>query len=50
MADREADIVARIAHGVGDLSAMQWDDLAGAGDPFVGHGFLSLLERSGSVG
>ena len=50
MADREAEIVARIARGVSDLPPEQWDGLAGGRDPFLGHAFLSLLERSGSVG
>ena len=48
MADREADIVARIAGGVSMLP--EWDSLAGPGDPFLSQAFLSLLERSGSVG
>jgi hypothetical protein len=50
MADREAEIVARIARGVSDSPAAQWDRLAGASDPFLSHAFLSLLETSGSVG
>jgi hypothetical protein len=50
MADREAEIVARIARGVTDLPADQWNRLAGTGDPFLTHSFLSLLEQSGSVG
>jgi len=50
MADREADIVATIATGVADIPAERWDGLAGAGDPFVRHAFLSLLEETGSVG
>ena len=50
MADREAEIVARIARGVADLPAGQWDGLAGPGEPFLSHAFLSLLEASGSVG
>ena len=50
MADREAEIVARIARGVSALAPAQWDALAGSVDPFVGHAFLSLLEASGSVG
>jgi predicted N-acyltransferase len=50
MADREADIVARIARGVADLPADRWNALAGSTDPFVSHAFLSVLERSGSVG
>jgi uncharacterized protein len=50
MADRETEIIARIAHGISDLPAAQWDGLAGSGDPFLRHAFLSLLEESGSVG
>jgi predicted N-acyltransferase len=50
MADREADIIARIASGISQLSAAEWDALAGGDDPFLGHAFLSLLETSGSVG
>ena len=50
MADREPDLVARIARAVGDVDAAQWDALAGPGDPFLTHAFLSLLETSGSVG
>jgi uncharacterized protein len=49
MADRESDIVAKIASGVSNLNASAWDRL-GAGDPFVGHAFLSALEESTSVG
>ena len=50
MADREPDILARIAHGVADLDPAMWDALAGEGDPFLTHAFLALLEASGSVG
>jgi predicted N-acyltransferase len=50
MADREAEIVARIARSVAELPAAQWDRLAGVADPFLSHAFLSLLEASGSVG
>ena len=50
MADREVEIVARIARGVSDLPVEVWDKLAPADDPFVSHAFLSLLEDSGSVG
>lgn len=50
MADREAEIVARIARGVSGLPAAHWDGLAKTVDPFVSHRFLSLLESSGSVG
>ena len=50
MADREAEIVARIARGVSHLPQPLWDGLAGTADPFLSHAFLSLLEESGSVG
>ena len=50
MADREAEILARIGPSVSSVAGAQWDALAGDGDPFVTHSFLSLLEESGSVG
>ena len=49
MADRETEIIAKIASGVSGLNARAWDRLSGD-DPFVGHAFLSALEDSGSVG
>ena len=49
MADREAELTARIATGVAEIDAAAWDRLAG-GDPLTGHAFLALLELSGSVG
>ena len=49
MADRESEVLARIAPGVGALDPSQWDGLAG-GDPLLSHAFLSALEDSGSVG
>ncbi len=50
MADRDAELTARISHGVSDLAADAWNALAGAGDPFLTHAFLTLLETSDSVG
>lgn len=50
MADREPELVARIAHGVGAIDRSTWDSLAGSGDPFLRHAFLELLETSRSVG
>ena len=32
------------------MAAADWDACAGAGNPFVRHAFLSILEESGSVG
>src|SRR5690348_12694241 len=49
MADRESEIIAKIASGVSGLNARAWDRL-GADDPFLSHAFLSSLEDSGSVG
>ena len=39
----------RIAAGVGQLPAAEWDALAG-GNPFLSHAFLTALEDSASVG
>ncbi len=50
MADGAPSLTARIAPGVASIDADHWDRLAGAGDPFLTHAFLSLLEESGSVG
>jgi predicted N-acyltransferase len=49
MADRESEIIAKIASGVSGLNAHAWDRLAGGG-PFLSHAFLSALEDSASVG
>jgi predicted N-acyltransferase len=49
MADRESEIVARIASGLSGLNAAAWDRLT-QDDPFLSHAFLSSLEDSGSVG
>jgi predicted N-acyltransferase len=49
MADRESDVIAKVASAVSGLNARAWDRLAGD-DPFLSHAFLSALEDSGSVG
>ena len=49
MADRDSDLLARIAPSVGSIDPAPWDALAGH-DPFTRHAFLGLLEASGSVG
>src|SRR4051812_3122138 len=49
MADRESEILAKVASGVSGLNAHAWDRLAG-GHPFVSHAFLAALEDSASVG
>lgn len=50
MADRESPLTARLARGIGEIDASQWDALAGCGDPLISHRFLSLFETSDSVG
>ena len=50
MADREPDLIARIARGVAELDAAAWDALVGPDDPFLSQAFLALFETSGSVG
>lgn len=42
--------VLRIAHGLKEIPAAEWDACAGADNPFVSYAFLSALEESGSVG
>ena len=49
MADRETEVLARIASGVGALDPGEWDTLSGR-HPFVSYAFLSALEDSRSVG
>ena len=49
----EADPPARtisLGTGVTAIDASAWDALHDGGNPFVGHAFLTLLEKSGSVG
>jgi predicted N-acyltransferase len=46
----DADLTVRIAPCVGSLPAADWDALAGLGNPFMSHAFLTALEDSASVG
>lgn len=43
-------ITARLADGVRQIAAADWDTCAGSANPFVGHAFLTALEESGAVG
>lgn len=43
------DIVVRVADGIAELEAEDWDRCAGTGNPFLSHAFLWALERSGSA-
>jgi uncharacterized protein len=49
VADRESEVLARIAGGIAQIDAAAWNALAGT-DPFLSHAFLSSLEDSRSVG
>lgn len=46
----EQPLIAKVAGSVGAIDADHWNSLAGAGNPFVSHEFLTALEDSGSVG
>ncbi len=50
MADRELEFTAHVASGVAAIDDDRWNALAGSGDPFLTHGFLSALEELGSIG
>src|SRR5687768_13142663 len=39
-----------LSQGALDVPAAAWDALVDENDPFLEHGFLAALERSGSVG
>jgi len=49
MPDGSDSAIIRVLGSLGDIAAAEWDACAGDADPFVGHGFLSALEESGSV-
>ena len=46
----ECDPVVRVARGVGEFPAAEWNALTDGGNPFVSHEFLTAMEVSGSVG
>ena len=43
------EIYARIAGGVTQFEAEDWDRCAGTANPFTSHAFLAALEESGSA-
>jgi predicted N-acyltransferase len=45
----KAAVTARIADGVASIAAEDWDACAGTANPFTSHGFLAILEESGSA-
>jgi len=44
-----ADLMLTLHRAIGEVSALDWDACAGAGNPFVSHAFLSAVEDSGSA-
>lgn len=46
----EGELTVRLAPGVREFEAAQWNALGGDRNPFVSHEFLTALEDSGSVG
>ena len=46
----DSDLIARVYPSVGEVPAAEWDRVAGSGNPFMSHAFLTALEDSGSVG
>lgn len=46
----DSSLVARVLGAVGGVPVEAWDALAGEGNPFMRHAFLTALEDSGSVG
>ena len=47
MADGNGSYIARIVENISDISAKDWDTLAGNTNPFVSHAFLSAIEETG---
>ena len=45
-----SDLTVRLAPGVSEFDAAEWNALGGDRNPFVSHEFLTALEDSGSVG
>ena len=50
MADRETELIARLAPGVAQARRSALGQARRRSDPFLSHAFLSALENSGSVG
>ncbi len=50
MPDSGATTTIKVFSGITRIDPSQWDACAGDNNPFIRHAFLSILERSGSVG
>jgi len=46
----DLSLTARMARSLGEVPQAEWDALAGSGNPFLSHAFLTALEDSGSTG
>jgi predicted N-acyltransferase len=46
----DAELSISVATGLSDVSAREWNALAGPDNPFLCHAFLSSLEEAGCVG
>ena len=49
MPDGSNPITVKVASGIADIPAADWDACAGSDNPFASHAFLRTLEESGSV-
>jgi hypothetical protein len=49
MPDGSPSLSLTLHQAIGEVAAADWDDCAGAGNPFVSHAFLSAVEDSGSA-
>jgi len=49
MPDGAEPVTVTLLGAIDEVSAESWDACAGAGNPFISHGFLNALERSGSA-
>ena len=50
MADQSPSLTLTLHPRIAEIGAAEWDDCAGADNPFVSHAFLSAVEDSGSAG
>jgi predicted N-acyltransferase len=48
--ERHVDLTIRVVSDLSSVDPAAWDDLDHGGSPFLEHGFLRALERSGSIG
>src|SRR4051794_3152538 len=46
---KQEQLTLSLHKAIGEVSAVDWDACAGAGNPFVSHAFLACVEESGSA-